>query len=54
VGTGGWSGCFGENIVVLLLTRFQPQIFPVYILVIVLTKLLHIDLKIMQQSILIK
>ena len=22
-----WSGCFGENIVLLLLPRFEPQIF---------------------------
>jgi hypothetical protein len=33
-----WLGCFGERIVLLLLTRFEP-ISPPYILVIVLTML---------------
>jgi hypothetical protein len=41
------SGCFGEEIVLLLLPRFEP-------LVIVLTMVPHIDLKIMQKSMLLK
>jgi hypothetical protein len=48
----GWAGCFGEEIVLLLLRRFEPHL-PVYIPVTVLTAMHHIDLKIIQKSILI-
>ncbi len=53
---GCWScsGYFGEEIVLLLLPRFEPPDLPAYILVIVLTVLPHTDLKIIEKSILIK
>jgi len=50
-GRYSWCGCFGEEVVVLLVPRFLNPYLPGFVLVIILTMLPLTDLKIIQKSI---